>query len=131
MIAALLPIIGSVLDKVIPDTAAREQAKSDMEKALVENANAINLAILEVNKAEAQHRSLFVAGWRPFVGWSCGIAFFWHFVGAPIATFILAYAGIDAPPLPTFDMGSLLTVLMGMLGLGGLRTFEKLKNLTK
>lgn len=131
MIAALIPIIGTVLDKIIPDAGAREQAKAEMEKALVENANAINLAILEVNKAEAQHRSIFVAGWRPFVGWACGVAFAWHFVGAPIATFVLAYLGIEAPPLPNFDMGSLLTVLMGMLGLGGLRTFEKMKGLTK
>lgn len=131
MIAALLPIIGTVIDKVIPDNNAREAAKAEMEKALVDNANAINLAVLEVNKAEAMHRSIFVAGWRPFVGWSCGVAFAWHYIGAPIATFILAYAGIDAPELPTFDMGSLLTVLMGMLGLGGLRTFEKMRGLTK
>ena len=131
MIAALLPIIGTVIDKVIPDKNAQVLAKAEMEKALVDNANAINLAMLEVNKAEAQHRSIFVAGWRPFVGWTCGIALAWHFVGAPIVIFAAAYAGVPVPALPEFDMGSLLTILMGMLGLGGLRTFEKMKGLTK
>jgi hypothetical protein len=86
---------------------------------------------LEINKAEAQHRSIFVAGWRPFVGWTCGVALAWHFVLAPFVIFASAYAGVALPDLPQFDMSSLLTVLMGMLGLGGMRSFEKMKGLTK
>ena len=86
---------------------------------------------LEINKAEASHRSIFVAGWRPFVGWTCGVALAWHFVLAPFIIFGSAYAGVPLPELPQFDMSSLLTVLMGMLGLGGLRSFEKVKGLTK
>ena len=85
----------------------------------------------EINKIEAQHRTIFVAGWRPFIGWTCGVALCWHFVLAPITIFLCAYIGIAIPELPTFDMGSLMTVLMGMLGLGGLRTYEKQKGLTK
>ena len=79
----------------------------------------------------AQHRSIFVAGWRPFVGWTCGIALAWHFVLAPLTMFVCAYIGVTIPELPTFDVSSLLTVLMGMLGLGGLRTFEKTKGIAK
>jgi hypothetical protein len=86
---------------------------------------------LEINKAEATHRSIFVSGWRPFVGWTCGIALCWHFVLAPFTMFVCAYLSVQIPELPTFDMGSLMTVLMGMLGLGGLRTYEKQKGLTK
>ena len=85
----------------------------------------------KINLAEASHRTLFVAGWRPFIGWTCGVALCWHFVLAPITIFLCAYIGVAIPELPTFDMGSLMTVLMGMLGLGGLRTYEKQKGLTK
>jgi hypothetical protein len=86
---------------------------------------------IEVNKAEAQHRSIFVAGWRPFLGWGLAFAMIWHFVLAPMVVFGFAYAGMETPDLPTFDMDSLMTVLLGMLGLGGLRTVEKVKGLTK
>jgi predicted aspartyl protease len=65
------------------------------------------------------------------VGWTCGVALAWHFVGQPIAIFVITFAGVDAPPLPVFEMESLLTVLLGMLGLGGLRTFEKTKQVAR
>ena len=86
---------------------------------------------LEINKAEAQSRSIFVAGWRPFIGWTCGIAMFWHFVGVPITMFFVSWFSMEIAELPQFDMNSLMTVLLGMLGLGGLRTFEKTKGITK
>lgn len=79
----------------------------------------------EINKVEAQHRSMFVAGWRPFIGWICGIAFAFHYIVMPL---LLAYTNMK--PIE-FDTNSLFTVLMGMLGLGGLRTYEKLKDKTK
>ena len=79
----------------------------------------------EINKVEAQHRSMFDAGWRPFIGWICGIAFAFHYIVMPL---LLAYT--DMKPIE-FDTNSLFTVLMGMLGLGGLRTYEKLKDKTK
>ena len=79
--------------------------------------------IHKTNQAEAMHRSVFVAGWRPFIGWVCGLAFAFHYIALPL---ILTYR----PDLtvPDFDTNSLFTVLMGMLGLGGLRTYEKLKD---
>ena len=90
-----------------------------------------NMGQIEINKAEAQHRSIFVAGWRPFLGWGLATAMIWHFVLAPVTMFVCSYAGIEIPELPTFDMDSLMTVLLGMLGLGGLRTVEKVKGITK
>ena len=79
----------------------------------------------EINKVEAQNRSVFVAGWRPFIGWVCGVAFAFHYIVMPL---LLAYTDMK---LVEFDTNSLFTVLMGMLGLGGLRTFEKYKKVTK
>ena len=86
---------------------------------------------IEINKAEAQHKSIFVAGWRPFIGWTCGVALCWHFVLQPVTLFVCTYIGFIVPELPTFDMGSLMTILGGLLGLGTLRTYEKQKGLTK
>ena len=77
----------------------------------------------EINKLEAQNRNFFVSGWRPSVGWSCSLAFAYHFVVFPIIKTI--YPNVDFPVLETEP---LFTVLMGMLGLGGLRTYEKLKD---
>lgn len=80
----------------------------------------------EVNKIEAQHRSIFVAGWRPFVGWVTGLALLYNF----ILRDIIAWLSPGVMP-PALQMEHLLTVLMGMLGLGGLRTYEKLKDKSK
>ena len=80
----------------------------------------------EINKLEAQHRSLFVSGWRPSLGWVCSLAFAYHFVAFPIIKTI--YPEIEFPVLETEP---LFTVLLGMLGLGGMRTFEKLKDKTR
>jgi len=135
MISALIPqiapILGNVLDRFFPDKEKAAEAQRAIETALLENAAQINLAQVEVNKEEAQHRTVFVAGWRPFIGWVCGVALAWHFVGVPVTLFFIAWSGAEVPELPVFDMNSLMTVLTGMLGLGGLRTFEKMKGLTK
>ena len=80
----------------------------------------------KINEIEAQNRNLFVSGWRPSVGWSCSLAFAYHFVAFPIIKTI--YPDVDFPVLETEP---LFTVLMGMLGLGGLRTYEKVKNKAK
>ncbi len=131
MLDALIGPVTGLLDKFIPD--ADERARLAHEIATMSERHAQELAKgqLEVNRAEAAHKSLFVAGWRPFVGWTCGIALAWHFVGQPLVVFGIALAGVDTPELPTFEMESLLTVLLGMLGLGGLRTFEKTKGVSR
>jgi len=130
LIQALLPIASSVIDRVVPDKEAAEKAKREIQLELVNNINEIAKAQIEVNKQEAAHRNVFVAGWRPFIGWICGAAFAYHFVLQPICVFALAAYGVSLD-LPSFDMGALMTVLTGMLGLGGLRTFEKMKGTAK
>jgi len=83
-------------------------------------------AQIEVNKQEAASSSLFVASWRPFIGWVCGCAFAWVFVLQPLGIFFLAIAGHKVD-LPTLDLGQMMPILVGMLGLGTMRTYEKVK----
>jgi hypothetical protein len=81
----------------------------------------------KINEAEAQHRSIFVAGWRPFIGWICGVALAYNFILRDLIIFVV---GSDNVP-PALQMDHLMTVLMGMLGLGAFRTYEKIKNVSK
>lgn len=131
MLQALIGPIATLLDKVIPDAGERARLAHEIATMAERQAHEIALAQIEVNKEEAKSDHLFKSGWRPFIGWVCGIAFAYHFVGQPVIMFILAYVGLPAPELPGFDMASLMTVLGGLLGLGGLRTFEKYKGVTK
>ena len=110
-----------------------QKAKLSHEIAIMADTHAQQalLAQLEINKAEAASGSLFKGGWRPFIGWTSGIAFAYHFVLQPLLVFVLTVSGLDLPELPEFDMSTLLTVLGGMLGIGSLRTYEKQKGLTK
>jgi hypothetical protein len=131
MLTALIGPVTSLLDKFIEDKDQKAKLAHELSTMAEKHAQELAKGQLEINKAEAGHKSIFVAGWRPFIGWTCGVALAWHFVIAPFIMFFSAYFGLDMPALPHFDMGSLLTVLMGMLGLGGLRTFEKYKGITK
>jgi hypothetical protein len=126
MIDKLIEPVSQILDKFIAD----KDLKLKLQHELNQELHKANMAQIEVNKVEAQHRTVFVAGWRPFTGWICASALAYHFIIEPIIIFALATQNIQLT-LPTFDMGSLLTVLMGMLGLGGLRTYEKAKGITK
>ena len=117
-----LNVVAGIIDKVadkIDDFTLDKEEKAQLIQE-------INKAQIEVNKVEANSNSLFVSGWRPFVGWTCGIALCYHFVLQPFLTFVL-YSFGQQITLPTFDMGTLTTILMGMLGLGGLRSYEKVK----
>lgn len=131
MLEALIGPVTGLLDKFIEDKDQKAKLAHDLATMAERHAQELAKGQLEVNAAEAKHRSIFVAGWRPFVGWTCGVALCWHFVLAPLIIFGAGYAGVPLPELPTFDMDSLMTVLLGMLGLGGLRTYEKQKGLTK
>lgn len=128
--APVIGIIGDVLDKVIPDNNAKQKAKADIEKALIDNASKINLAQAETNKIEAAHRSVWVSGWRPFLGWIAGCGFAWVFVASPVIQWVLVLNGINVP-LPDLQTDVLMELTLAMLGLAGLRSWEKSKGLTK
>lgn len=131
MLENLIGPVANLLDKFIEDKDQKARLSHEIATMAQRHAQEQILSQLEVNKTEANHRSLWVAGWRPFVGWSCGAAMAWHFILLPVTLFITSFAGFEVPELPAFDMDSLMTVLLGMLGLGGLRTFEKSKGLAR
>lgn len=130
---ALIPLIGDVLDKVLPDATAAADAKLKMvelvqrgELAQLDAETRLAVGQMEVNKAEASNPSVFVSGWRPFIGWICGLAFGYKFVFGPVAAFILTAYG-NPTVVPPLEFGEMLPVLLGMLGIAGLRSFEKVK----
>ena len=131
-ITDILGLGGKILDKVVPDPQAREQAKLELlrlqqrgDLAGLQAESDLAKAQLEVDKTEAASPSLFVAGWRPFIGWVCGMGLGYQFLLRPMATAIFGGAWVE------LDTSSLQTLLMGMLGLGGLRTFEKLNGVAR
>ena len=131
LISSLIGPVSGILDKVIPDSDMKAKLAHEIATMSDNHAQQALLAQLEINKAEAATGSLFKGGWRPFIGWTSGVAFAYHFVLQPLLVFVLTASGVDLPELPEFDMSTLLTVLGGMLGIGGLRSYEKTKGLTK
>lgn len=125
-ITALLGVFGKVIDRIIPDKVKAAEAKLELAKMEIDSDLKQMVGQLEINAKEGSHPSVFVAGWRPFIGWVCGIAFAYHFLVIPLALFIATISGHPIP-MPTFNIESLMTVLVGILGLGGLRTYEKFK----
>lgn len=131
LLPAVLPLVKDVIGSFLPeDPKKRAEAERKIEAQLSEHLAKIDMAQLEVNKVEAASRSVFVAGWRPFVGWACGVSLAWSYICQPILTFALVQAGYGVE-LPALDMSQMMPVLMGMLGLGGLRSFEKYKGVSK
>lgn len=129
----LLSLIPGLLDKLIPDPAAAAEAKLKLLdlaqkgglaqlEATVQLANSQN----EVNKIEAANSNLFVSGWRPAMGWCCALAFAFKYIGGPLLVMIGGYFG-QTIELPAIDSEELMPILLGMLGLGTLRTVEKIK----
>jgi roadblock/LC7 domain-containing protein len=130
VVTALLPALGTLIDRLIPDRAAAEKAKAEMEQQLVTAANQAAMAQVEVNKVEAAHSSVFVAGWRPSIGWVCAAGLAWAFVVAPVASWALMVMGVKAE-LPAIQFDHLFELVLAMLGIGGLRTFEKLRGVAR
>ncbi len=124
------PVTG-ILDKFIEDKDQKAALAHEIATMSEKHAQQLAMSQIEVNKAEAASGSIFKGGWRPFIGWVCGLAFAYHFILQPILVFVFAATGASLPELPEFDMGTLLPVLGGMLGIGGLRTYEKQRGLTK
>jgi hypothetical protein len=118
---AIADLLKDGMDKLWPDPAKRAEA----ELKIQELDNQLAAGQLAINQAEASNNNLFVSGWRPFIGWVCGAAFAYHYVFEPFTMFLITcYRGVCVQP--AFDMQTLSTVLMGMLGLGTLRGIERM-----
>lgn len=128
LLDTILGVVKGPLDKLIPDKGQKAEFQHALEMEILRT----GLAQMEVNKAEAQHKSVFVAGWRPFIGWVCGVALAWHFMGFDILNWVRIAFFPDAPAPPALGGSeTLVTVLLSMLGLGGLRTVEKIKGVNR
>lgn len=114
----------NLVNKFFPDKTQAEKDALTLEVQKMTLDSQERMGQMDVNKAEAGNNSLFVAGWRPAVGWSCAAAFAWTFILAPMVTYGAALAGHPLS-LPALDLSQLSPVLMGMLGLSGMRTYEK------
>lgn len=117
-LTAGMGLVDTVISRIWPD-------KSEAEKQQLAAAVSMVQGQIAINQAEAGNPSVFVSGWRPAIGWVCGMACAWNWVGLKIALFVAAYLGHDLNLAPA-DIGEMMPVLLGMLGLGGLRTAEKI-----
>lgn len=124
MLELLITPISNILDKFIPDADEKAKLAHEIATLAQKQAHESAMAQVKVNEKEAQHRSIFVAGARPFILWVCGFAFAYHFILQPIIITASRLYGVEIE-YPEFDMTSLMTVLGGILGLGGLRSYEK------
>jgi hypothetical protein len=118
--------VGNVLDRLFTS----DDERLTREEALTRLAQAPHLAQIELNKIEAAHASVFVAGWRPFIGWVCGAALAWHFIGYDFFTWLALAAGLPPPPVLAGTQ-ELISVVVALLGLGLLRTVEKARGIAK
>ena len=123
MLELLIGPISSLLDKLIPDAVERDRLAHEIATMAERHAQELAKGQLEVNKVEAAHKNLFVAGWRPAVGWSCCFALVYSTILSPILGIWFT--------VPPVDSSLLTTVLMGMLGLGAMRTVEKTKKVQR
>ena len=121
----VLGIVDGIVDHFVPDKTEAAKAKSELRSKIVDNQHEINKAQIAVNVQEAKHKSIFVAGWRPAVGWICAFSLLWHFVLVRMIAWGALIAGVKIPAPPELDVGPLMTLLLGMLGIAGMRSFDK------
>lgn len=136
ILGLLMPGINKVIDKLIPDSNARAQAQEEITRALIDKEADVEKAIAEAAKAqaevnlkEAESPSLFIAGWRPAVGWMCVFGLGYQYILWPFLDWGTSLAAVASPP--TLSTGELMPLILGMLGLGGMRSFEKAKGIDR
>lgn len=115
-----------VIDKFVPDPEAKVKAEAELRSSLM----SWDKLQTDINVEEAKHESIFVSGWRPSLGWTCAFAFAFIYVVGPLITWVSTMFG-NPIPLPSFNVEALMGLTFGMLGLGGLRTYEKVKGVAR
>jgi hypothetical protein len=120
-----------VIDKIIPDADAKNRAREAFELEVLKLATSESKTQAEVNAVEAANPSLFVSGWRPFCGWVSALGFAWATLGQPIFSWVYVLATHQPAPVVELPMDVLMTTLLGLLGLGSLRTIERLKGVAR
>ena len=123
LLGPILEVGKTLLDRFIPDPEKKREAEMEMVRMAADGELKQVIAQLEINAREAAHPSVFVAGWRPFFGWAGGFGFLYATIGRPLLAWGAAIKGWPVPP--TLNLDLLWVVVTGMLGIGGLRTYEK------
>lgn len=129
LLGPLFELGSKIIDRLMPDPQKKAEAELELLKLAQSGDLQTVLGQLEINAKEAAHPSIFVAGWRPFVGWTSGFGLVYSTIGHNILAWLSSYYQLPAPP--PVDSETLLLVLFAMLGVGGLRTVEKIKGVTK
>lgn len=130
IISSLVGPVAGILDKFIEDKDQKAALAHEIATLADKQAQEQIMGQLEINKTEASHPSMFVAGWRPAVGWVCALAMLFNFLLIPFINLGLDIGGLDIQ-LDLIDMQTMMPVLLGMLGLGGMRTAEKIKQVER
>ena len=128
LVTTLIPAISGLLSELIPDRDKRDAIAHEIATMTEKQAHDQIMAQVEVNKQEAAHKSLFVAGWRPAIGWICGTGLGYNYVLLPFIKTAAVLSGTEpeiVAVLEPLDFGVMSTILLGMLGLGGMRSYEK------
>lgn len=125
-ISAALDLGNTLIQRIFPDPAQASAAKLELMKLQQNGELQLITGQLEINKEEAKNSSLFVSGWRPSIGWICSASLAYQYILRPILTWTTLLLGYDLPPMPGID-ANLWELILGMLGIGGLRTVEKLR----
>lgn len=125
-IPAMVESVATIINKVVPDADAGRKAAHEIVIEQLRQVDSQLSAQAEINKIEAASASVFVAGWRPFIGWVCGIALAWAFIISPTVQWAAALAG-HVTPLPELDTATIFQLVLAMLGLSGWRSLDKIK----
>lgn len=134
VVGGIFDLAGKVFDKLFPNPEEKAKAQLELFKLQQEGAFkqleadlALSMGQMEINKAEAESQDFFRGGWRPFIGWVCGLGLAYQFLFRPLLTFLLMVAETKVQTLPALELDTLMTLLFGILGLGAYRTIEKIK----
>ena len=129
LLGPIFDIGKTILDRFVPDPEKKAAAEMELVKMAADGDLKQIIAQLEINAKEAAHPSIFVAGWRPFFGWAGGVGFIYSVMLQPMLAWYSSVRGWPSPPVLNIDL--LWVVITGMLGIGGMRTFEKSRGATR
>jgi len=125
-LGSVADLASSIIGKIWPDKTQAEKDQMAQAMAILQGQISANKDQTDIDKAEATNPSLFVSGWRPFVGWVCGMSCAWNWIGLPIGKFALAIFHYNLTIAPA-NLSEMMPLLMGLLGMGALRTYEKVQ----
>ena len=130
-VTAGIGLVDTFIGKFVKDKDLAAKLQAEARSQEFQGDINLSLAQVSLNQTEAASKSIFVAGWRPFIGWICGFGLAYAFILSPLMQFAVVLAMDTPPDFPVLDISELMPILLGMLGLGGLRTYEKVKGVSR